>query len=74
MNDDHADSQRRLLLRASERAVELTRRLLLVTWGRPRLTPKVQGVVAQAWLEGYLQATDDLKAHMKETDVKPTSR
>ena len=74
MSDDHAASQRRLLLLASERAVELTRRLLLVTWGRPRLTPKVQGVVAQAWLEGYAQAIDEFKAHMKDTEVKKLGR
>ena len=59
MSDDHAAAQRRLLLRASECAVELTETLAI--WRRPRLTLKVQGVVAQAWLEGYAQAVDDLK-------------
>ena len=67
MSDDRAASQRRLILCASERAVELTK--TLNTWGRPlRYTVKVQGVVAKAWLEGYAQAVDDLKVHMKETD------
>ena len=73
MSDDHAASQLRLLLRAAERAVALTKTLGIRgrTLGS---TVKIQGVVAQAWLEGYIQATDDLEAHMKETDVKPTSR
>ena len=67
MSDDHAAAQRLLLLRASERAVELTK--TLNTWGRPlRYTVKVQGVVAQAWLEGYIRAVDELKAHMGKHD------
>ena len=67
MNDDHADSQRRLLLLASERAVAMTKTLPVV-WGGQRLRLKIQGVVAQAWLEGYAEAVDDLKVHMKETE------
>ena len=65
MSDDHVASQRRLLRRASERAVELTK--FLYTGGLPRRdTVKVQVVVAKAWLEGYAHAVDELKAHMKQ--------
>ena len=62
MSDDHSASQRRLLRRASERAVELTKKLNI--WP-PSRKLKVQGVVAEAWLEGYVQAVDDLKVQMK---------
>ena len=77
MSDNHAAAQRRLLLRASERAVELTKTLNVCC--KPRFVAqrqrlKIQGVVAQAWLEGYAQAVDDLKAHMKHTEVKKTSK
>ena len=65
MSDDHSASQRRLLRRAAERAVELTKAFNI--WP-PSRKLKVQGVVAQAWLEGYTQAVDDLKAHMKDTE------
>ena len=52
---------------ASERAVALTKTLGIR--GRTLgYTVKVQGVVAQAWLEGYAEAVDDLKVHMKETE------
>ena len=65
------DAQRRLLLRASDRAVALTK--TLNTWGRPlRYTVQIQGVVGTAWLEGYAHAVEELKAHMKHTDVKET--
>ena len=64
MSDDHAAAQRLLLLRASERAVALTKTIHTWGWGRPSHTLKVQGVVAQAWLEGYIRAVDELKATM----------
>ena len=57
------DEQRRLLIRSAERAVELTKKVSL--WRPHGRTLKIQGLVAQAWLEGYAQAVDDLKAHMK---------
>ena len=68
MSDDHAaaKAKRGLLLRAFERAVELTNTLEILR--RPRLTLKVKRVVTQAWLEGYAEAEDDLKAHMKGTE------
>ena len=67
MSDDHSDSQRRLLIRATERAVALAKTIL--TWGRPlRYRTKIQSVVANGWIEGYLQAVEDLKANMKETE------
>ena len=71
MSDDHAAAQRRLLLRASECAVALT--TAIDTWGRPLgYRVKIQGVVAKAWLEGYAHAVEELKAHLKHTDVKET--
>ena len=69
------DAQRRLLLLASERAVELTKTFQIRRLPRfvaLRQRRKIEGVVAQAWLEGYAQAVDDLKAHMKQPDVKET--
>ena len=67
MSDDHSAAQRRLLRLAAERAVARTKTLnpFFSTWGLPRHRLKVQGVVAQAWLEGYATAVDELKTHMK---------
>lgn len=70
MTPDAGASQRRLLRLASRRAVELTETLNKPEPSRNgsgllRDKLKVQGVVARAWLEGYVQAADDLKAHMK---------
>ena len=68
MSDDHAAAQRRLLRLAAERAVVRTKTLPPTVGQHLRL--KIQGVVAQAWLEGYAHAVDDLKAHMKETELE----
>ena len=42
------------------------------SWGPLGYRVKIQGVVAKAWLEGYAHAVEDLKAHLKHTDVKET--
>ena len=66
MSAAHSEAQRRLMMLPSVRAVELTKTLNLRR--RKRLELKVQGVVAQAWLEGYLQAVEDLKDHVDALD------